>query len=280
MRLGKQSRNYVDVHSAIPFLTSASENINTEYTPVSGCRSGSVPAVGIPLTNTIVHDSNYFSGADKCEPENSGDATIELKQLLASMTGTGRIWPEQQPSFNESALHEKQRLFCLGDSPSLLSVEHSLITTSISSCEESMCMMYVSPQIANLGFAPETWLGKTDLRLELVHEGDRERVDKALRHSLNTGEKFNCCYRLYDSCRKIRWFHDEASVVCNDLGVPVFIKGVMLDITDQKNMEEELKQYRYQLDRHVERNAARLMKRIAVLEFCNSVLSRKLKSSK
>ena len=141
-------------------------------------------------------------------------------------------------------------------------------------------MVYVSSQIANLGFTQETWLGKTDLRQELVHEGDRELVDKALRHSLNTGEKFNCRYRLYDSDRKIRWFHDEASIVCNDLGVPVFIKGVMLDITDQKNMEDELKQYRYQLDQHVERNTARLMKRIAVLEFCNSVLSRKLKSSR
>lgn len=166
----------------------------------------------------------------------------------------------------------------LGDSdfPIAAPLEHPFFITYISSCQQDNRMIYASPQTASLGFGLEAWLGETDLRLKQVHEDDADRLAEAIKHSRITGEKFNCHYRLYDSNGKTRWYHDEAAVVRDESGAPLFIRGVMLDITDKKEMEAELNQHRYRLDRHVESRTRQLMKRMALLESCNATLSEKL----
>lgn len=159
---------------------------------------------------------------------------------------------------------------------SVVPLDHLLITAYVSSCQQGNRMIYVSPQKANLGFTPEAWLGETDLRLQQVHEGDSGRLAKALQHSLSTGGKFNCHYRLYDSNGKVRWFHDEANVIFDEEGMPLFIRGVMLDITDKKEMEAELHRHRHHLERHVESRTRQLARRVALLESCNVSLGDKL----
>lgn len=54
----------------------------------------------------------------------------------------------------------------------------------------------------------------------------------------------------------------------------------MLDITDKKEMEAELNQHRYYLERHVELRTEQLIKRIALLESCNTTLGSKLALSR
>lgn len=157
--------------------------------------------------------------------------------------------------------------------------EHSLAITYISLCQSDNRMMYVSPQVANLGFSPEAWTGKPDMRLRQEHEEDIGRFEQALRHSRTTGGAFSCHYRLYDSCGRVRWFHDEASVVCDEFGAPLFVRGVMLDVTGKKTMEAELDELRNCLDRNVERRTEQLMKRMALLESCNATLCDRLASA-
>lgn len=169
-----------------------------------------------------------------------------------------------------------------GDSgfASILPFEHSMAIAYISSYQQDNHLIYVSRQIANLGFTPDAWLGKTDLRLQQVHEDDHDRLVQALQHSRDTGEKFNCYYRLYDSSGEMRWIHDEASVVRDESGAPLFARGVMLDITDKKEMEAELNGHRYYLERHVESRTEQLMRRMALLESCNASLGDKLALAK
>lgn len=155
---------------------------------------------------------------------------------------------------------------------SILPVEHQSAISYISSCQPDRRLIYVSPQISKLGFIPEDLLDKPDLRLQQVHEEDLGRFEQALLHSCNAAERFSCHYRLYDKSGKVRWFHDEASVVCDESGTPLFIKGVMLDITDKKHMEAELVSHRYYFERNVEQRTEQLMKRIALLESCNASL--------
>ncbi|MFZ2302965.1 MAG: PAS domain-containing protein [Gallionella sp.] len=175
--------------------------------------------------------------------------------------------------FAYAPLRVKQAM--LGES-GVVPLEHPLVITYVSSCQQDNCMIYVSPQIARLGFNQEAWLGKTDLRLKHVHEGDYARLAEAIQRSRSTGERFNCHYRLHDSNGKTRWYHDEAEAVCNESGMPLFIRGAMLDITDKKEMEAELNQHRYCLERHVESRTGQLMKRISLLESCNAALGDKL----
>lgn len=167
-----------------------------------------------------------------------------------------------------------------GAHPRIPLIEHSSAIAYVSSCQPDRRLIYVSPQISNLGFSPEDLLDRPDLRLKQVHEEDYGLLDHALRRSCNAAEKFSCQYRLYDNHGKVRWFHDEASVVCDEAGAPLFIKGVMLDITDKKRMEAELVDHRYYLERNVEQRTRQLMKRIAMFESCNASLCNELSSAR
>lgn len=218
--------------------------------------------------------AKHSSMAKKRELESANDAIVE--QLQESLASSGVILPAQQDALDENTLYVKNPLLSKDGFASIVSIEHPLITAYIASCQQGNRVIYVSPQRANLGFAPEAWLGKTDFRLQQVHEGDSERLSQALQHTCSTGEKFNCHYRLYDSNGKIRWFHDEASVVRDESGMPLFIRGVMLDITDKKEMEIELNGHRHHLERYVDLRTERLMRRIALLESCNASLGDKL----
>jgi PAS domain S-box-containing protein len=162
---------------------------------------------------------------------------------------------------------------------SILPHKHRQVMAYIASCQPGYRLIYVSPQISNLGFSQEAWLSEMDLRLQQVHEDDFDRVSLALRHSRSSGEKFNCYYRLYDSSGKVRWLHDEARVVHDESGSPLFSSGVMLDITDKKEMETQLHEYRYSLDRHVMHRTGQLLKRMAMLESCNASLGEKIASA-
>lgn len=161
-----------------------------------------------------------------------------------------------------------------------LPIGHPLTIAYVSTCQQDNSMIYVSPQIATLGFTPEAWLGKPDLRLQQVYQDDLARVEKALRDTIRTAAKFSCCYRLYDSAGNVHWFHDEASVVCDESGAQLFIMGAMRDITEIKVMEAELNEHRYCLERKVEQRTEQLMRRISLLESCNAILSDKLAHAK
>lgn len=158
-------------------------------------------------------------------------------------------------------------------------IEHPSAIAYIASCQPDRRLIYVSPQIGNLGFVPKDLLGRPDLRLKQVHEEDIGQFEQALRRSCDTAEKFSCHYRMYDSQGRLRWFHDEASVVCDEAGAPLFIRGVMLDVSDKKRMEAELADHRYYLERNVEQRTRELMKRIEMLESCNASLCDRLSSA-
>ena len=38
----------------------------------------------------------------------------------------------------------------------------------------------------------------------------------------------------------VRWFLDEARVVCDEIGQPLFHHGFLLDITERKELEDAL----------------------------------------
>jgi|GEM_PF-1940166 len=133
-------------------------------------------------------------------------------------------------------------------------------------------MTFISPQIEQLGFLVSDWLETIDFRSERMHPDDRESVERAFAHSLETGEPFRCDYRLFSSDNKVRWFHDEASVVCDWEGKQSYLQGVMLDITENKAMEEELAEHRYRMEKSVERRTELMERRINVLESANARL--------
>jgi PAS domain-containing protein len=215
----------------------------------------------------------------KRELQSSNDADIDqtgMEQIQDSLPALRVLSPVQPEAVTQSLTQpDNIALGAVGFSNIML-LAHPLAIVYITSCQQDHRMIYVSPQIANLGFIPEAWLGKPDFRLQQVYEEDSGLVGQAFKHSCATAEVFSCHYRLYDHAGKVHWFHDEASVVCDGSGTPLFIRGVMLDITDKKAMEAELTQHRYYLDWNVEKRTEQLVKRVTVLESCNTALCDKL----
>jgi diguanylate cyclase (GGDEF)-like protein/PAS domain S-box-containing protein len=106
--------------------------------------------------------------------------------------------------------------------------------------DESMATTYVSPQIeALLGITPAEYIDDPNLWTKRLHPDDRERALTTYLQGRESGEPFTFEYRLLSGSGAPVWFRDSAVVVRDERGEPAFIEGVMLDITDRKNAEEQ-----------------------------------------
>jgi PAS domain S-box-containing protein len=104
-------------------------------------------------------------------------------------------------------------------------------------------LLYVSPQIADMfGYSPQEWMADPQLFEKLLHPDDRERVLAEDARTDETGEPFSAEYRQFTRDGRVIWVSDEAVLVEDEEGQPLFWQGVMHDVTDQKRAEGALRQ--------------------------------------
>jgi diguanylate cyclase (GGDEF)-like protein/PAS domain S-box-containing protein len=120
--------------------------------------------------------------------------------------------------------------------------------------------LYISPQVEALGFTREEWLSDPEMHLKRIHLDDLVRFREGLAKSRATGQPFRCEYRMMAWNGQALWYLDEASVVCNEAGRPLFLQGILVNITDSKRQEEELRQHRSWLEGLVAKRTAALTK--------------------
>ena len=137
-------------------------------------------------------------------------------------------------------------------------------------------LLYISPQISQLGFSPEEWLAEPEGLLKQVHPEDRTRVHEEIARGYENGEPLRCEYRLLTRAGKVRWFLNEASLVHHASGAPLFLQGVLVDITEDKEIEEELFSHRRRLEELVANRTMQFEKQTAILESANANLVSKL----
>ena len=100
--------------------------------------------------------------------------------------------------------------------------------------------LYVSPQIKSvLGYSPEEWLKHPAPFHTFVHPDDREGVDASELAAGRGGAAFESEYRVFAGDGRVVWIWDHAAVVRDEDGRPLFLQGVMYDITERKRGEEE-----------------------------------------
>ena len=103
-------------------------------------------------------------------------------------------------------------------------------------------VLYVSPQIEELlGYTPEEWMSDPSLFAKLLHPDDREWVIAEGERTERTGEPFSAEYRNYTKDGDVVWLRNEARLVRDDSGVPLYWQGVMSDVTERKQTEESLR---------------------------------------
>jgi PAS domain S-box-containing protein len=99
---------------------------------------------------------------------------------------------------------------------------------------------YVSPQYETiLGYPPESKIIDEEHWLRIVHPEDRERVMAEEARTDRTGEHFNVEYRVIGGDGRVVWVRDEATLVRDEEGQPLYWLGVQYDVTEQKREAQE-----------------------------------------
>ena len=81
-------------------------------------------------------------------------------------------------------------------------------------------------------------LNNPDLRLESIHPEDRDRVELSLASSLNHSNDLE--YRIVQPSGEIRWVWERSRLICDEQGIVKRRDGIICDITERKQIEEEL----------------------------------------
>jgi PAS domain S-box-containing protein len=90
-----------------------------------------------------------------------------------------------------------------------------------------------------LGYAPQEWLTQPTFWAEHIHPGDRERVIAQFVRAATAGWSFDTQYRFLAKGGSIVWLRDLGHVVRDVEARPTLVRGLMVDITKQKLVEEE-----------------------------------------
>jgi two-component system cell cycle sensor histidine kinase/response regulator CckA len=102
---------------------------------------------------------------------------------------------------------------------------------------------YVSPQIESiLGYTQEEWLADSKNWVRFVHPDDHAAVQDA-EDACIKGLAFQAEYRITRKDGRVIWVSDSAVVVQGAEGYPV-MEGIIVDITERKQLEGQLQQSR------------------------------------
>jgi two-component system sensor histidine kinase UhpB len=115
---------------------------------------------------------------------------------------------------------------------------------------------YVSPQIGMLGYTPAQWLDDPGLYADRMLPEERDAVLAEVRRCRRAGLPLRLEYRLRARAGDVMWFRDQANLVHDEAGKPLFMQGMLTDITATKQAERQLTEARdefRQLAAHQER---------------------------
>ncbi|MGZ4338827.1 MAG: putative bifunctional diguanylate cyclase/phosphodiesterase [Gaiellaceae bacterium] len=93
-----------------------------------------------------------------------------------------------------------------------------------------------------LGYSVEEWATDPELFSRLLHPEDRERVLAAHVQTHETHEPLSLEYRLIARDGRIVHLRDEGVIVLDDHGQPLYLQGYLLDITREREAEQQLRQ--------------------------------------
>ena len=117
-----------------------------------------------------------------------------------------------------------------------------------------------------LGFVPDEVQASYQAWRDRVHRADIDRVEQAVTQALATKTNFEAEYRVLHSDRSLHWLIGRGQGVYDASGQVIRMIGVVLDISDRKQAEQEIRQLNETLEQQnlklealVEQRTAELM---------------------
>ena len=149
-----------------------------------------------------------------------------LEQRIAERTHelAERKRAEEALRKSEASLREAQRIASLGN------WDWDIPSNRLEWSDEIYSIFGLAPQ--ELGSTYESFL-------ERVHPADREKVEQAIRESLQTGKPYSLEHRVMRPDGEGRIVRGQAEILRNQAGKTSRMVGTLQDITEQKRIEAE-----------------------------------------
>jgi len=94
----------------------------------------------------------------------------------------------------------------------------------------------ISPRIGPLlGYSADNWLGDDQLFTRILHPDDCQRIVARDQSSGPLRDE----YRVHTRDGRLLWLRDESTIVRDGSGLPLYVQGCLLDITEQRAFEAE-----------------------------------------
>jgi two-component system, cell cycle sensor histidine kinase and response regulator CckA len=155
-----------------------------------------------------------------------------------------RLALEEQARDLERKVQERTRALQEAEGRYRTLLEQMPAVVYVSDHERVDRLIYISPQIEGiLGFSVAEWMADADLLARQLHPGDRERFLAELRRLRATSEPVSTEFRMLARDGRVVWFSDQIRVVGGEDGSRR-VQGFLLDITERKRAEAELRRQR------------------------------------
>jgi PAS domain S-box-containing protein len=175
-----------------------------------------------------------YIGFDDCVEEREW-SQIEIDALRAAAGTLGAAIARER---SERRLREAEARYrsIVERTPAVTYQEHP--EAAYSSAE---AIMYMSPQIERiLGYPADRWASVPGFWMQVIHPDDLDRVAREADRTALSGEPYSQEYRMIATDGRVVWFRDESVLIRDERGRPVLWQGVMVDITDRKQVEEQV----------------------------------------
>ena len=111
--------------------------------------------------------------------------------------------------------------------------------TYLAALDSNSTTLYISPQVKNiLGVSASDFEADPDLWIKMLHPEDRERVVAEVSHYHSKRKPFTVEYRMIAKDGHDVYIYDDAWIVEDENGKPLYSQGVMHDITSRKQAEK------------------------------------------
>ncbi len=121
-------------------------------------------------------------------------------------------------------------------------VEQLPLITYIDALDDESSNIYTSPQVeALLGYTVDEWTSDPSLFVKTLHPDDRDRALLAHAESHALSSALTIEYRLIAKDGRTVWLRDGSMVFKDADGNPVSRQGYLLDITDRREAEDQLR---------------------------------------
>ena len=122
-------------------------------------------------------------------------------------------------------------------------IENIPLVTYMNSVEEPFSSLYMSPQVESLlGYTADEWAAQPELARDGIHPDDRERVTALAHQAREQGIPTRCEFRFIARDGRVVWVLDQTIPVRDAEGTILCHQGFLLDVTEQKQLEEQLRQ--------------------------------------